>query len=75
MCCGSANKYLRDGTRLTVETCQVKKGTHSYDFWPKLKDGALVEPKAEKWRFYCIEGAQKLAAAMAAGIASVYLMA
>lgn len=75
MCCGSANKYLRDGTRLTVETCQTAKGTHSYQFWPKLKEGAIEEPKPETWRFYCIEGAQKLAAAMAAGVGAVYFMA
>jgi len=37
LCCGSANKYLRDGTRLTVETCQTAKGTHTYKFFPAFK--------------------------------------
>lgn len=74
LCCGSANKYLKDGTRLTVETCQKAEGTTTYQFWPKLMAGALVEPKPETWRFYCIQGAQRLAAAMVAGT-TAYLMA
>lgn len=35
LCCGSANKYLRDGTRLTVETCQKPTDT-TYEFFPAL---------------------------------------
>jgi len=75
MCCGSANKFLRDGTRLTVESCQPAKGTHAYTFYPKLQAGALAAPMTEQWRFYCIEGAQKLAATLAAGIGAAYFMA
>lgn len=54
LCCGSANKYMRDGTRLTVESCQKAEGTTTYQFWPAIKAGALEEPKPETWRFYCI---------------------
>jgi len=75
LCCGSANKFLRDGTRLTVETCQNAKDTVVYKFYPKLATGALVQPEAEFWRFYCIQGAQKLAATLAAGAAAAYFMA
>lgn len=35
LCCGSADKYLRDGTRLTVETCQKRTDT-TYEFFPAL---------------------------------------
>lgn len=75
LCCGAANKYMRDGTRLTVETCQPMEGTHTYKFFPKLRSGALVKPTPELWRFYCIEGAQKLAATLAAGLGAAYFMA
>lgn len=75
LCCGSANKYLKDGTRLTVETCQLAKGTHTYKFFPKIKTGALVAPRTELWRFYCIQGASKLAATLAAGMGAAYFMA
>lgn len=75
LCCGSANKYLKDGTRLTVETCQLAKGTHTYKFFPKLKAGSLVAPRTELWRFYCIQGASKLAATLAAGMGAAYFMA
>lgn len=74
LCCGSANKYLRDGTRLTVETCQPAEKTTTYTFLPKLMEGALKEPEPETWRFYCIQGAQRLAATMAAASVA-YLMA
>lgn len=75
LCCGSANKYLKDGSRLTVESCQVALGTTTYEFWPKLQPGALAEPKPQTWRFYCIQGAQRLAATLVAGTAAAYLMA
>lgn len=75
LCCGSANKYLKDGTRLTVETCQTAKTTFAYKFFPKLKSGALVAPRTEMWRFYCIQGASKLAATLAAGVGAAYFMA
>lgn len=75
LCCGSANKYLKDGTRLTVETCQTAKTTFAYKFFPKLKAGALVAPRSEMWRFYCIQGATQLAATMAAGVGAAYFMA
>merc|ERR1711918_222525 len=74
LCCGSANKYLRDGTRLTVETCQTAKGTHSYKYYPKFQSGATVAPTPETWRFYCIQGANKLAATVVALGAAYYMV-
>jgi len=56
LCCGSANKYLRDGTRLTVETCQ-ERTTSTFVFYPALTVGAVDKPATENWHFYCIEGA------------------
>merc|ERR1712195_117523 len=44
LCCGAANKFLRDGTKLTVETCQ-KAETISYTFYPNIKAGATVAPQ------------------------------
>jgi len=45
LCCGAADRILRDGTKLTVETCQKKEGTTTYKFYPALKVGATVEPQ------------------------------
>jgi hypothetical protein len=74
LCCGAANKFLRDGTKLTVETCQ-KSTDISYTFYPNLKAGATVAPTAEQWRFSCISGAKNLAATATAALAAAYLMA
>lgn len=73
-CCGAAQKFLKDGTKLTVETCQPE-GTHVYQYWPILAEGALAEPAPESWRFQCISGAQKLVAAATAALAASYMMA
>jgi hypothetical protein len=73
-CCGAANKFLKDGTKLTMETCQ-KADAVSYTFYPELKAGATVEPATEQWRFSCISGAKNLAATAAAALAAAYLMA
>jgi hypothetical protein len=74
LCCGAANKYMRDGTKLTVETCQ-KATDISYTFYPELKKGATVAPATEEWRFACISGAKNLAATATAALAAAYLMA
>lgn len=74
LCCGAANKFLRDGTKLTVETCQ-KAETISYTFYPNIKAGATVAPQTEQWRFSCISGAKNLAATATAALAAAYLMA
>lgn len=74
LCCGAANKYMKDGTKLTVETCQ-KLDAISYTFYPELKTGATVAPVAEQWRFSCISGAKNLAATATAALAAAYLMA
>merc|ERR1712036_95959 len=62
-CCGAAQKFLKDGTKLTLETCQAETGVHTYQYFPPLPGGAIVEPVPETWRFQCISGAQKLVAA------------
>jgi len=74
LCCGAANKYLKDGTKLTVETCQ-KATAISYTFYPELRAGATVAPATEQWRFSCISGAKNLAATATAALAAAYLMA
>lgn len=74
LCCGAANKYLKDGSKLTVETCQALTTT-SYTYYPQLKAGATVAPTTEQWRFSCISGAKNLAATATAALAAAYLMA
>jgi hypothetical protein len=74
-CCGAAQKFLKDGTKLAVETCQEETGVHTYEYYPPLPPRALVEPQPETWRFQCISGAQKLAAAATAALAASYMMA
>jgi len=74
-CCGAAQKFLKDGTKLAVETCQKAEGVHTYTYYPPLPEGATVEPLAETWRFQCISGAQKLFAATTAALAASYMMA
>jgi len=74
-CCGAAQKFLKDGTKLALETCQKSMGVHTYTYYPPLPEGAAVEPATETWRFQCISGAQKLAAAATAALAASYMMA
>lgn len=74
-CCGAAQKFLKDGTKLAIETCQEAEGVHTYDYYPPLPEGSPVEPTPETWRFQCISGAQKLAATAAAALAASYMMA
>jgi len=74
LCCGAAQRFLKDGTKLTIETCQPR-GSTTYTYYPLLPDGALVEPTPETWRFHCISAAQKLAAAATAALAAGYMMA
>lgn len=75
LCCGAAQKFLKDGTKLSIETCQVKATTHTYQYYPPLPLGATVEPEPETWRWQCISGAQKLVAAATATLAASYMMA
>jgi hypothetical protein len=65
---------LKDGTKLSIETCQLATDT-TYTYWPALPAGALVAPTSETWRFQCISAAQKLAAAATAALAAGYMMA
>jgi len=65
---------LKDGTKLSIETCQ-EVGTTTYTYFPPLPEGAVVEPTTETWRFQCISAAQKLAAAATAALAAGYMMA
>jgi len=74
LCCGAAQKFLKDGTKLSIETCQLQTTT-VYNYYPPLQDLALVEPAAQVWRFQCISAAQRLAAAAAAALATGYMMA
>jgi len=74
LCCGAAQKFLKDGTKLSIETCQLQTTT-TYKYFPPLKEGALVEPASQVWRFQCISAAQRLAAAAAAALATGYMMA
>jgi len=74
-CCGAAQKFLKDGTKLAIETCQRNEGVHTYQYYPPLPEGAAVEPVPETWRFQCISGAQKLIATATAALAASYMMA
>lgn len=74
LCCGAAQRFLKDGTKLVVETCQLAKD-NTYLYYPEMKDGALKAPTPETWRFQCISAAQKLAAAATAALAAGYMMA
>jgi len=65
---------MKDGTKLAIETCQTPQ-THTYEYYPPLPDRAVVAPAVETWRFQCISGAQKLAAAATAALAASYMMA
>jgi len=73
LCCGSAHKFLRDGSRLTIESCQ-KDTTTEVTYWPPFPAGALVNPQSETWRFACISAAQKLMASATVALSAIYLM-
>jgi len=64
---------MKDGTKMSVETCQ-KKESHQYTYYPPLPTGATVAPMAQTWRFQCISGAQKLVAAATGILAASYMM-
>jgi len=74
LCCGAAQKFMQDGTKLAIETCQLL-GTNTYQYYPPLPARAVVAPAVETWRFQCISGAQKLVAAATAALAASYMMA
>lgn len=74
LCCGAAQRFLKDGTKLSIETCQLATAT-TYTYYPALPLDSLVAPTAETWRFQCISAAQKLAAAATAALAAGYMMA
>lgn len=74
LCCGAAQKFMRDGTKIAVETCQ-KPDTRTYTYFPPLPAGALVEPATQTWRFQCISGAKQLVASTAAALVATYMMA
>jgi hypothetical protein len=65
---------LKDGTKLSIETCQLADAT-TYTYYPALPENAVVAPTPETWRFQCISAAQKLAAAATAALAAGYMMA
>jgi hypothetical protein len=73
-CCGAAQRFLKDGTKLSVETCQLASD-NTFTYYPPLPTGAVVEPAPQTWRFQCISAAQKLAAAATAALAAGYMMA
>jgi len=74
LCCGAAQRFLKDGTKLSIETCQLATDT-TYTYYPALPADAVVAPATETWRFQCISAAQKLAAAATAALAAGYMMA
>merc|ERR1712167_154979 len=75
LCCGAATKFLRDGTKLTVETRQLATDL-TYTYYPPLpKTVVTAAPAPETWRFTCISGAKNLAATATAALAAAYLMA
>jgi len=75
LCCGAATKFLRDGTRLAIETCQTATDL-TYTYYPPLPKTVVAKaPASETWRFTCISGAKNLAATATAALAAAYLMA
>lgn len=71
-CCGQANRYDRDGTRMTVEVCGTADES-TYTYWPVMKAGMAKAPQTEQWRYYCIGGASNLAAGAAAIAGAIYM--
>lgn len=79
LCCGAATKFLRDGTKLSIETCQTATDL-TYTYYPPLpaatvKPLATKAPATETWRFTCISGAKSLAATATAALAAAYVLA
>jgi len=79
LCCGAATKFLRDGTKLSIETCQTATAL-TYTYYPPLpaatvKPMATKAPASETWRFVCISGAKSLAATATAALAAAYVLA
>jgi hypothetical protein len=74
LCCGAAQRFMKDGTKLSIETCQTPETT-TYTYYPGLPTGALVAPAKETWRFACISAAGNLAASVAAALATGYMLA
>lgn len=74
LCCGAANRFEKNGTKLTIESCQNAKDTTTYTYYPPLPEGAIVAPRTETWRFSCIGGAQQLAVTASAAVAAIYMM-
>lgn len=72
-CCGSADKFLRDGSKMTIETCQPL-ATKEYTYAPPFPVGALENPQPEKWRFQCISASHKLMVAATAAVSALYLI-
>jgi len=73
LCCGAANRFEKNGTKLTIESCQNAKDTTTYTYYPPLPEGAIVQPRTETWRFSCIGGAQQLAVTASAAVAAAAL--
>jgi len=71
-CCGQANRYEGNGTRMTIEVCGSSEDT-TYTYWPTMKDGMAKAPQTEQWRYYCILGAGNLAAGAAAVAGALYM--
>ena len=71
-CCGQANRYERDGTRMTVEVCGSAEDS-TYTYWPEMKTGMAKAPATEQWRYYCIQGAANVAAGAAAVAATIFM--
>jgi len=71
-CCGQANRYDRDGTRMTIEVCGSAEDS-TYTYWPVMKDGMVKQPATEQWRYYCIMGAKNLAAGATAVVGALYM--
>lgn len=74
LCCGAAQRFLADGTKLSIETCQ-DPATTVYTYYPALPANALVAPTEETWRFQCISAAGRLATSVAAVLATGYMLA
>lgn len=72
-CCGSADKYLRDGSKMTIETCQALTAKE-FTYAPPFPAGALEDPQPETWKFQCISASHKLMVAATAAVSALYLM-
>jgi len=73
-CCGAAQRFMKDGTKLSIETCGTPAQT-TYTYYPALPTNAIEAPAAETWRFQCISAAGRLAASAAAALATGYMLA